>query len=473
MSTVRALPRSAPVQAFAVAVVAGVRVTAASRRIGPAGMLAPLAVVGALALLQRPRLALAIVVSLVALIEAEGGLLAGLGAIYEAQAVLTGVDVLVAIAVAAAALELLQRREPLRPPALLVLPLVLLALAVLAGAVTGYGRGAAPVDLVLGGRQLPYLVLLPLLAFSVVRTQRQLVGALALGAALAVAKGVIGLLAVAAGGGVTVEGATITYYEPLANWLMMIALLGILAATLTGARDRLPHWLLLATPVLIAALVLSFRRSFWIGLALGALLVVVLGASPLGRRMLIPALALVLAGLWVISSTGFQTQGPLSERVESLRPSEIQSNAEDRYRLDELANVVAEVRRHPVTGLGLGIEWSSAAQPLGIEHPNGRLYVHMVALWYWLKLGVLGLAAYLAVLGAALAMAWRTWRAHPDPLLRAAGLALLCGLVSMATVETVGSFTGVEDRFTVVFGVTLGLLARAYASSRSTRSPIA
>jgi O-antigen ligase len=359
-------------------------------------------------------------------------------------------------------LDLLRRGEGLRVPALLALPLAFLALATAAGAVTGYARGSGLDDIAFAGRQLPYLIVMPLLVVNVVRTRRALLVAVATGAALAIAKSILGLAAVAAGRGTQVDGSPITYYEPTANWLMLVVLLGVLAAVLQRARDRLPLWLIVGSPLMLASLALSLRRSFWIGLVLGGLLVVLLASSPAGRRLLLPAVTLAVLGAWLLGAVGFQIQGPLTTRVESLQPSRLEANAEDRYRLDERANVLAELRAHPVTGLGLAVEWSSAARPLPTDHENGRQYVHTVGLWYWLKLGLLGLVGYVTLIVAACALAWRVWRAHSDRLLRAGGLAALASLVVMAVVETAGSFTGVDPRFTILFGMFLGLLAAAY-----------
>jgi O-antigen ligase len=294
--------------------------------------------------------------------------------------------------------------------------------------------------------------------------------ALAVGAALAIVKAVLGLASVAAGRGTTVDGTAITYYEPAANWLMLVVLLGVLAAVLQRARDRLPLWLLVGSPLMVASLALSLRRSFWIGIALGGLLVVLLASSPAGRRLLLPTAVLVAVGVWLLGAVGFQAQGPLTARVESLQPSRLEVNAEERYRTDERANVLAELGAHPVTGLGLGVGWSSAARPLPVEHENGRQYVHTVALWYWLKLGLLGLAAYVMLVVSACLLAFRIWRGHPDRLLRAGGLAALCSLVAMAVVETTGSFTGVDPRFTILFAVFLGLLAAGYREARAVSS---
>ena len=45
----------------------------------------------------------------------------------------------------------------------------------------------------------------------------------------------------------------------------------------------------------------------------------------------------------------------------------IRLDAKAGYRIDELQNVTAELREHPVTGLGLGGQWV-ARHPLGVEH---------------------------------------------------------------------------------------------------------
>jgi O-antigen ligase len=213
-----------------------------------------------------------------------------------------------------------------------------------------------------------------------------------------------------------------------------------------------------ATPLLVLSLTLSLRRSFWIGAALGILLVIVLGSRPAGRQIVIVTGLLLAAAVWFLTLQPLQAEAPLVKRAQSLEPTKVEQNAQDRYRIDELRNVTAELRAHPVTGLGLGGQWS-ATHPLGVEHENGRSYTHVVAFWWWLKLGILGLLAYLAVMAATLAMSWQAWRRSSDPVLSAAGLAFLCGVLALAVVETVGSFTGVDPRFTALFGAVAGLLA--------------
>ncbi len=65
------------------------------------------------------------------------------------------------------------------------------------------------------------------------------------------------------------------------------------------------------------------------------------------------------------------------------------------------------------------IPWAAIAQTLPLEGEGGRQYVHFAALWFWLKLGILGLCAYVSVMVASMWLACPAWRASREPLLRA------------------------------------------------------
>jgi O-antigen ligase len=430
----------------------------AALRYGPAALALPLAAVAALALLQRPRVAVGLVLALVVICESRSDDFLGFARVVYDPLPLgpTPAEALLCLALLAVLVDRLRAGRPVRLAGPLTLPLVLVVLAMTAGAVTGAFAGVGGKDLLFAARHLAWLPIVPLLVVNVVETERHLRGALAFGAALALVKALLGVVGVAAGVGLVVDGATITYYEPTANWLVLLAILGVVAAL--QLRVRLPAWVLAGTPLLVLSLALSFRRSFWIGAVLGLLLVVLLGSRPLGRRLAIVAVLALGVAVWTVSRQPLQTEAPIVERARSLEPSKVESNAQDRYRIDELRNVTAEIRREPITGVGLGGQWT-ATHPLGVDHEDGRGYTHVVALWWWLKLGILGLVAYLAVMASCLAMSWQVWRRGVDPLISAAGLAFLCGLLGLAVVETVGSFTGVDPRFTALLGAVGGLLA--------------
>lgn len=432
----------------------------AVHKAGTTGLIAPLAVVAVVVLLRRPLAMAVLTISLAVLCEGPTfGFLHFTSHLYDQlYKGLTPLDVLVALTVVAVGLDLIAHRRSLEVPRALMPGLVLLLLGMIAGAVTGHAAGVSVRSVVLSENVLAYLLLLPLAVGNLEVDRRRVGLALAGLAMLAMVKAGLGLVEVVGHYGEAVEGsATLTYYEPAANWLIMIAVLAIFAAVLLRANP--PMWMLIGAPLLIASLVLSYRRSFWIASVLGLLLVLLLGATPVGRRMLVPAGLAVGLAILLLGSIHFQGQLPVVKRVESLAPSNLTTNAEDRYRLDERANVLGEIDRHPIAGLGMRVPWEATVQPLSVEHEEGRQYVHFAALWYWLKLGILGLLAYVAMLVGAAVLAWRVWRASREPMLRAFGLASLCGLAGLVAIETTASFTGVDPRFTVLLATQIGLLS--------------
>jgi hypothetical protein len=431
----------------------------AERRIGSAGLFVPLLLVAVVLLVRRPIAAVATAVALPILCEGPTFGIPVMTRLYDPIfKQLTPLDGLVGLAVVAVALDLVRRRrQPHLPPAL-ALPLLLVALAMAAGIAVTQADGGGLRNTLFSMHVLAYLLLLPIAVVNLDLRRSQLELLLKGAVALALVKAGMGLIVMAGGGSVALDGGGhLTYYEPTANWLTLVALLGVLAAIVGGMpRER---WMALAVPLLTASLVLSYRRSFWIAAVLGLLLLLLLGTTRSSRRVVVPAALLVAIAIWVVGSIEFQAATPLATRVQSLSPTKLERNAEDRYRLDERVNVIAEIGRHPVSGLGLDRGWAASERPLPVEHADGRLYVHFTLLWWWMKLGILGAVAFVSLLLGGLLLAWRTWRRNAEPLFRCFGIASLCGIAGLVAVETTASFTGVDARFTVLFAAQLGLLA--------------
>ncbi len=430
-------------------------------KFGFAGLALPLIIALVVALLMRPVAAVVLVVVLTVLIEvSDFGILPATEQLYTIGFKdITLVDGLVALAVIAVALDVIRTGRPLRVPRPLVVPLVTLALAMVAGVVVGHAAGASLRFAVTSEHVLAYLLVMPLAVANLDLNRAQITRLLGWALALAGFKALVGLVEVAGHLGTPIEGvAELTYYEPTSNWLIMIAALSVFAALL--ARAKPPLWMTLLLPLLTASLLLSYRRSFWISAALGVVLVVILGTSPVGRRLLIPIGLAVAVSIWLLGSIHFQDQIPIVKRAESLSPSKLEASAQDRYRLNERANVIAEIRAHPISGLGVTIPWRATAQTLSLEgQPEARQYVHFALLWFWLKLGILGAFAYIGIMIGSMWVAWQAWRASHEPLLRAFALASLCGMVGLLTIDTTASFTGVDPRFTLLFATQLGVLA--------------
>lgn len=378
-------------------------------------------------------------------------------------------DLLLGLLVAGTALELSRRRSAPQLPAPFTLPLLFLLGALAAGMTEAWYAGVGASDLVLAALPFAYLVLLPLVTVNLLSGSRHLRVFVALAAALAAYKGVTGVATSLSGAGEAIEGGTISFREPVANLALLLFLLGGLAAWMR--KVQLPAWALAALPVAALALALSYRRSFWIGAVLALVVVGLVASRRRGRAVLAIAsivLAIGVATALTVGRSG-ETYGALAERAELLQPSQITATRGDRYRLDEQRNVRAELERDPVTGIGLAVPWQ-VRYPLSELHD--RRYVHGTALWFWLRLGLLGLFAYLWLVAAAAWAAVGVWRHHPDALVRVGGLAALGGVAALFVVELTATFTGVEPRTTAAVGAMLGWLAAARLDARDTPAPL-
>jgi hypothetical protein len=436
-------------------------------RVGPIGLALPgLAFAGAL-LVVRPRVALALFLGLVIVVERGDGALLSFDGFYAPRvAGLSLASMLLAFAAVAVALEALARRRVtlVQPP--LIAALGVIAAAVAAGAVTGYFAGVEISDAYDAILALAPLVIVPFLVAAAFDTRESLLRLLVFLALLAVGKACVGLAGVL--GGLTspdpalgdAEGARLTYYEPAVNFLCLVMVL--VAAVAALRRVAMPAWFWATVPLVVASLLLSYRRSFWIAVALGLALVLVFGLSRLQRRMFVPVVILLAVGGWAMATVGgigSRLEGDVADRARTLEPGRVVVNREDRYRLDERANVLAEVREHPISGLGIGVPWT-ARRPLPVEHEGGRQYVHAALLWFWLKFGVLGAIGYTALIATTAALALSASRRTGHAALSAVGLGAFAATLAIAVVETTATFTGPNYRFSVLMGVFVGIVSR-------------
>ncbi|HEY3435628.1 MAG TPA: O-antigen ligase family protein, partial [Solirubrobacterales bacterium] len=395
--------------------------------------------------------------------EAIGAIPSGSRFYEQAVSSLTTPDVLLLFGLAGVILRFVARDERPRLPEPLVIPLTLLAAATVAGVATAYSSNAGvPIgELFHRSMNVGYLILVPLLTVNVLRDTRALkIFAVGL-AVLATLKGLTGCYAALAGAGGAVEEATATFLSPLPNMLMLTFILGVVAAKMR--KVQIPTWMLIGAPIALVALTLSYRRSFWIAAIFTIIVVAIIASRRRGRAALaIGATALVLALVGVAtigSSSDDPSSSPLAERARTIAPGDLGSNRGDRYRMDERANVIENIEEHPVTGIGLGVDWE-IHQPLAESHD--RRYAHVAILWYWLAFGILGLIAYVALLGTGLGAAVRIWRRHPDPAIQACSIAAFGAILALAIVELTATFTGVEPRLSLFIGALFGWLAAAW-----------
>lgn len=447
--------------------------------VGPAALALPLLAVAAALVLARPAVAVAIAVGTAVVIEglSDWGPTPVPSRIYDLLpgTKLAGIEALLLLAVVAAVLGRRARGLPILLPTPFSVPLGLLTVGLVAGAWTGRDAGVGINGIVEAARTAVPVVLVPFVVVQVVSGHQGLRRALALAGGLAAFKGVIGVLAYVGGFTAASVGQKITYYEAPANTVMLMFLCFGVAALLT--RQNLPTWVWAALPFALMALTLSFRRSFWIAALLALSLVAIVAASTNSRRFGAPAALIGAVAVYLaLAGGGGQLSGGASDaggsfslrsRLTSINPSAIAANREDRYRLAERRNVLAELKERPVSGLGLGVGYE-ARYPLSIGDITHE-YVHFAALWWWMKLGILGLIGYLWLIGATVVAGGSVWRRHPDGVVRAAGLAAAAGIVGYAVAETTATFSGSDVRSSIVLGGLLGLLSVAWAQTPSAR----
>jgi O-antigen ligase len=441
----------------------GLLLFAALEKVGPLGVVGPAVAVGLLILLRYPALTMALLLAgVVAFEPADPGLLPNFNSFYTViQSVLTPVDGLLFIGVAGLLLRfVIEGRRP-RMPEPLTAALLLLGLAAACGVITAYSAeaGVSGGDLYHRSMNAAYLVLVPLLVVNSLRSTAALRWFLAAAAAAAAFKGLSGAVSALSGTGSQLTEETVSYLEPVPNLIMLSLMLGCVAALVR--RQRLPLWVLGGTLLATLALLLSYRRSFWIAAAFTIVLVVIIASRQRGRTVLaIAGVALALAAVAAVTvgSGGPETK-PLVKRAQQLSPGGIEANRGDRYRNDERHNVIANIEEHPLTGLGLGVPWI-VHYPLAESHD--RTYVHFAFLWFWLAYGPLGSIAYVLLLVTGCWAASRIWSRHPDPIVQVGAIAAFGTLVGVAVVELTTTFTGVEPRFSIVLAAILGWLAAAW-----------
>lgn len=466
-------PFGAAIGIAAAGVLTGLVLVAGIKVIGPAGAVAPaLAVIGVI-LLRYPGAVLAMLLVGVVLFEAENpGLLPPVNAFYGVvKFSLTPVDALLYLGLGGLVYRFATEGRRPDMPRPITGPLALLAAATLAGVITGIAASPAVSSGELYHRVMneAYIVFVPLLVVNVVRDTQALRLFVGVAAALAAIKGVSGAYGSLTGTGSELVEETASYLSPVPNLAMLVFLLGTVAALVR--RVRLPAWALAAAPVAFLALLLSYRRSFWIAAVFALIIVAIVASRHRGRLMVtMAAIALAVSFVAVLTvGTSESSTAPLVTKAETLSPSGgLEEDRGDRYRNDERHNVVANIEEHPLTGVGLGVPWK-VHEPLAESHD--RRYVHFALLWFWLALGPLGALAYLVLMAAGMWTAVRVWRHHPDSIVQIGAIAGFGAILAILIVELTTTFTGVEPRFSIVLGAGLGWLAAAWRDLPAKKRP--
>lgn len=474
--------------------VAGLLLVVATLVIGPLVAAMAAAGIAVVVLLSHPRAAVAVLVVAGLGLDANTGAQFGQDRAWTPVVGVTPLELLLGVAVAAVAVDVVRTGRAPRGLGPFTAPAGVYALAVLLSAVTGWYAGSAPLAAIDPARNIALTFVVALLVVHVLRTREDLERGAAVMVGLAVAKLASGLLLLgagrgtgapsgrgvaAAGSGSGVTGGGLPFYEG-ATAMLAIALLVAIPAHASFVR-RVSGRAVLVWGLAATALILSLRRGWWLGTAAAVAVVTAVLAGRHGRSLLAPAVVLVV-GLTTLGAVGIVPveldeldrggSGVVSQRIQSLRPSAVGSNAFDRYREGEARNVLAALERSPVVGLGAGQGWP---QRYGLSVYLGAeldTYVHSSYLYHWMVMGLAGLVAYVWLLYAMLVAGWRLARdARATPVLRTVGAVVLALAVANAVASASQAQMGADARVGLAIGVAMGACLTAIRLARRGDEP--
>jgi O-antigen ligase len=220
---------------------------------------------------------------------------------------------------------------------------------------------------------------------------------------------------------------------------------------------------------------LSFTRGYWLGILAGLAVATGLAWWEAGRarrweslrraRVLLGSMAVVIAA--VALSARLFGQGALLEGASNRLKSSfsVQASAEtgsNIMRLLEYSVAIDAARQSPILGRGFGFLIHGRDPFTGKRFLEG--VIHNLYVFLWLKLGIVGLAAFGFLMWRFLASALRYERSEPDWLPRAWGVAAIAmtvqGLVICLTNYSLIDFcTGIYLAY--VWGTACALMATA------------
>jgi hypothetical protein len=336
------------------------------------------------------------------------------------------------------------------------------SVAILQGLALGFSAHAGGV--LVDSLACVYVVVVPWLAVSCVTSESQLLRAERWLLAAALIQGVAGVLNVILGLGDQLT--TNTILSDVNAGPLLVMLVGVIDAALILVQRRPDPLAAAVLPFCIAGLLLSDRRSFALaGVVVVAVVAIFTLSHNRSRLLVIVSLALTcviayiaLKGLPTIVDTG--RQGSYNTLHTPLG---------DLYRTLERRNVLTDLERQPLSGLGFGVGWTQI-YPLPGYFAGNLQYTHVGYLWFWLKTGLLGAIVYPLFVCFGLTCAVGAYR-RADQTLRPLLLALVGGLGTDLIIEFTASFAGSDPQYTYLVAVCVGFsVAARLATARNTNN---
>jgi O-antigen ligase len=384
---------------------------------------------------------------------------------YSGLLVLEGFEIVMLGLVAGVGLRIARGRDRLAATADLW-PVALFGAGVFGMFAYGLATGGAPKPALWQVRPYLHLVALTLLTPQVLRTRAQIRTTLWTLAIATCVKALETLWVF-----VFYRGARFGGWRELVSHEASIFFVGVIALSValllyrTGGRQR--TFLLVAMPLLLAALILNLRRTGYVALAMS------LAAIPLllhGRRRAALRWAVPMVALLAVYAAVFwnHTGNPLgyllakAKSVAMAQPGTTDSMS-NLYRLGENYNLRRTIADHPL-GLGFGhpFEIHHELPQLPESFVNWDYHPHNQLLGLWMSLGPVGFAFLLIFVGSVMMLAAHEIRRQSDPYAKALCFFVLASVASAVFATAVDMFLWAERGATfaaIVVGMLFALRA--------------
>ncbi len=227
-----------------------------------------------------------------------------------------------------------------------------------------------------------------------------------------------------------------------------------------------------------AGLLLTYTRAQWLASLTALALAFLLLPSAHKKRAVQSVAVVTLAAVCVagLSLGSFEEQattipfvGTLASRAVSvLSPADTLATDSLSWRVYETQTAVQSISDHPFLGVGLGNAYRDVTlfQDVGMGSADLTRFIHNAYLYILVKMGFLGLAAFLWFYFAFLICGWREAQALRDDQAQIIVIACVCAGVGLLqwSLTTPHFFT---TESTVIVGVMVGIVAAALALERA------
>lgn len=253
------------------------------------------------------------------------------------------------------------------------------------------------------------------------------------------------------------------------SYFLALFVIAAVAACIWYWRPKLVVPILLFVPVVFVVLLENQRRAamlaLWAGLAVVVFLAIWFERRLRKRLIVVSAVAVLMLGGF--TATYWNQQYGLAAQV--VRPVQSILGQPDQrdynsnlYRENENANLIATYRTDIPFGIGFGLPMMVIYPMADISqsYPFWQYIPHNSLLWVAMTMGLLGMAAFMALVGTSLIEAVSLLRTRTDPFLRGFAAFAVAAIVAELIVGF-GDLQLENYRNMIFFGAVLGMIDAA------------